>query len=759
MRHRRAHVLFRRFLFSYVIVMVVTIVIASIVYIASLRTIESEISNNREILLRQSARVMDDYISQLLEITRQIKLNEKLMGYRFSERLEAGSSGVYDLISTHKSLASYTIASPFRENFFIFYARSELVLSRQTINYGFDYHFTYALNQPGVSVESWKDFLLGEVHEGEFLPARDFVVNGRPTSAITYYETVVAPDPADNAVIVVFVEEYEVQDILAAMIGDFPGFGALVNRRGEVMTSVEQYDVSAQSLDLSAVSRSGEGSSDLEIDSVTFQVDTVRSEVGDWTYVTARPDRLLMQNALRIRTLMLAIAGASIVVGLAMSFLLARWNSRPLQEVLAMFRGAVETPEGDAYQALRDNVRRVLDRNETLRERVAEQQSALKSSLVNLLINGDLSDEQDIEDMISYTTFDIADPPYVAIVVRIAHGGAAGETQDIGELEFAGVVVEDVFERHLRGRAEWMWYRPGEIVALLGLGGEKDSRGRSNIEDAVATIQDELDSKYRIRTTIGIGNVQDRLIDTSNSFRAACHALERVGPAGPRMLKYDDVPKSQLIFDYPLEVESRLMGFARAGNVDEVRTILREVWDSNAIDVSPESAIAHNLVAAMFATIYRLVDERNEFGVVLSRIPSAQDQVDRNVHDLFENLSEILETICDISRLGKRSHNQELIERILTYLEEHYLDPNLSIASLTSVFNLSETYFSSFFREQTGILFSHYLEEKRVSHARELLQTRSGATIDAIARSSGYATTRTFRRAFKRVTGVTPSQY
>jgi AraC-like DNA-binding protein len=219
------------------------------------------------------------------------------------------------------------------------------------------------------------------------------------------------------------------------------------------------------------------------------------------------------------------------------------------------------------------------------------------------------------------------------------------------------------------------------------------------------------------------------------------------------------VPKSQLIFDYPLDVESRLMGFARAGNTDEVRRILHQIWDSNEIDRSPESTIAHNLVAAIFATIFRLVDERNEFGVVLSEIPSPQDQVDRDVHELFNTLSEILEKICGISQSSKRSHNQELIERILAYLEEHYLDPNLSIASLTSVFNLSETYFSSFFREQTGILFSRYLEEKRVAHGRELLQTRSGATIDAIARSSGYATTRTFRRAFKRVTGVTPSQY
>ena len=68
-------------------------------------------------------------------------------------------------------------------------------------------------------------------------------------------------------------------------------------------------------------------------------------------------------------------------------------------------------------------------------------------------------------------------------------------------------------------------------------------------------------------------------------------------------------------------------------------------------------------------------------------------------------------------------------------------------------------YFSSFFKEQTGTLFSIYVETKRIEHACAVLTHRDGETLDKVAQAVGYANTRTFRRAFKKLKGVTPSQF
>jgi len=57
-----------------------------------------------------------------------------------------------------------------------------------------------------------------------------------------------------------------------------------------------------------------------------------------------------------------------------------------------------------------------------------------------------------------------------------------------------------------------------------------------------------------------------------------------------------------------------------------------------------------------------------------------------------------------------------------------------------------------------GEPFSRYLEKVRIEHACKLLEDAS-ITIDNVALRSGYNNTNTFRRAFKRVTGTTPSNY
>ena len=91
-------------------------------------------------------------------------------------------------------------------------------------------------------------------------------------------------------------------------------------------------------------------------------------------------------------------------------------------------------------------------------------------------------------------------------------------------------------------------------------------------------------------------------------------------------------------------------------------------------------------------------------------------------------------------------------------LDFREIDAQLNVPMLASRFNLAENYFSQFFKEQVGETFSHYLEKLRIDHARRLLN-KGMISVDDLARNSGYNNTNTFRRAFKRATGTTPSEY
>lgn len=103
------------------------------------------------------------------------------------------------------------------------------------------------------------------------------------------------------------------------------------------------------------------------------------------------------------------------------------------------------------------------------------------------------------------------------------------------------------------------------------------------------------------------------------------------------------------------------------------------------------------------------------------------------------------------------SENRKPVQDILSYIDAHYTDPNLSIAAIAAQFNLSPSYFSLYFKRHMDCSPLDYVNAKRVERVRELLHT--DMPIKTIAHEVGYFDTRPMIRYFKRSEGVTPAEY
>ena len=71
---------------------------------------------------------------------------------------------------------------------------------------------------------------------------------------------------------------------------------------------------------------------------------------------------------------------------------------------------------------------------------------------------------------------------------------------------------------------------------------------------------------------------------------------------------------------------------------------------------------------------------------------------------------------------------------------------------------MNEYYISSIFKQSTGINFSTYVEQVRIQKAQELLRESSLKTKE-ISEMVGDTSSNSFCRAFKRVTGMNPTDY
>ena len=98
-----------------------------------------------------------------------------------------------------------------------------------------------------------------------------------------------------------------------------------------------------------------------------------------------------------------------------------------------------------------------------------------------------------------------------------------------------------------------------------------------------------------------------------------------------------------------------------------------------------------------------------------------------------------------------------IIEDSIAYINDH-LTQELSLEDLAAKAALSPFYFSRLFKKETGFSPHQYILATRISNAKFLLQS-TGDSVKNICFTVGFTSESSFCTAFKKETGLTPSEF
>lgn len=102
-------------------------------------------------------------------------------------------------------------------------------------------------------------------------------------------------------------------------------------------------------------------------------------------------------------------------------------------------------------------------------------------------------------------------------------------------------------------------------------------------------------------------------------------------------------------------------------------------------------------------------------------------------------------------------HTSDIVGRAMDYMEE-FLEEPLHLADIAVTAGVSVAHLYRMFYSVTGHPVKEYIRKRRTSEAAGLLRTTDMGTMD-IAIRCGFETYRAFLKAFKRYTGLTPTEY
>ncbi|VVS90668.1 GlxA family transcriptional regulator [Desulfoluna spongiiphila] len=104
-----------------------------------------------------------------------------------------------------------------------------------------------------------------------------------------------------------------------------------------------------------------------------------------------------------------------------------------------------------------------------------------------------------------------------------------------------------------------------------------------------------------------------------------------------------------------------------------------------------------------------------------------------------------------------KAHSDPTVLKAQGLMEAHYPGP-LSIEAMASELAISPRHFVRRFKSATGDTPLAYLQRVRIEAAKQTLE-KTSEPIDAITRQVGYEDTNSFRKLFKKSTGLSPKEY
>lgn len=197
----------------------------------------------------------------------------------------------------------------------------------------------------------------------------------------------------------------------------------------------------------------------------------------------------------------------------------------------------------------------------------------------------------------------------------------------------------------------------------------------------------------------------------------------------------------------------------KSNNVTEAEAIVNRLFhDMKKTRYKFETNSIKDVYYQLLTALDNLCRERNFTKV----FPGAGDFIWDNIaqRDTIHALQEFLEEKLSLyaQAVAGKEGSHPLVYRIQQYVAEHYQDTDLSVKTMAEDLHFTPAYLCNVYKAEKNDTIISYINTYRVDKARELLKKRETKVFE-VSYLVGYGTSHYFARQFKKLVGMTPTEY
>ena len=287
---------------------------------------------------------------------------------------------------------------------------------------------------------------------------------------------------------------------------------------------------------------------------------------------------------------------------------------------------------------------------------------------------------------------------------------------------------------------------------------DKSSKGSFEQKNSAVKIAQSFYSRAeKIYPDISVGIGSCSAVDeVKKSYHEALHALQMLSRKSDcQILHFDDIIEETEddVIDYEEQLESTIYASANIGNVTETIIAFDNIFTQITVDYMPDFDMVKNASIAIIVGFgKRWGNAVKNYCIVLSEI--IKTNTINELHDIC--CKYIKEAVLQIASSKQKKINS-VIEKANKYIEANF-SMEISLDDIAKEVNLSPFYFSHFYKEETGASFIDSLITYRIEKAKEML-SKTEESIKEVSRSVGYVDPNYFSKLFKKIVGITASEY
>ena len=734
MRYRMKNA-FSTLLVSYVIMLILPCLFILQTYNQSLQMSEQACVSESLTALRQTQYSFDKRLELMDKVSMQMVIDNGAKAVMYYKKPRPGYQMVYQVMKFSEKL--YDKLSPALDDltgYRLFYKDNELVFYDKAITTGLEFYYNFSMSYEGMDYSEWYELMFTPIQRTLY-PSQSIKIAGKsPFRAMIYIYPITKANGIESGGVIQFlISEDFVENSMNPANIDNKGVLYVLDSSGMplcVLGSEDfvQPDISLMNEQEGYYYQNGANGKDI----VVYR----KSLNSGLIFASLMPESVVMQKAIDVKRTALAGIIILLLTEITMCVILARRNATPIinfaQNLRILFS---DYQPANEYEFLQKSLPRV----KSLQSAAKEKAHLEKRLFLDRLFEGRYKQLSEIIPLAS----DL---------------GIALDGEGIGVIAFAsGDKTEELYkllsEEYNDGVLHPCIYHIFEadvLAAIYVINSHDDVHERicEDTKNQLALIKEALD----FECAVGVGNIYPDCTDVCYSYNQARHSALKNGQG---VIRYDDITPASSFY-YPLTLEQKLISATRHREAMQLEDIFATLRHENFIERQLTPTMQKRFISGLESTLLRIYDE-----LVFGRTAEeALTRINRSA-----DVDTTLDTLChEFLHVVQRPEEQKSAQHILfkqkfeEYLTTHYNDQALGVSVVSKAFDFSESYFSQFFKDVMDKSFSNYLENIRLTKAKDLI-CNSDMDIEQISVAVGYSSSTTFRRAFKRVVGMSPSGF